>query len=92
MIIWILFSIVFTFLLARAIIETIWGICLITYGIACHILAFALRLLAKAIRLWTRITGKTMKTPRRKMTLAECFVVVNCPNSEEAKRIRTSRR
>lgn len=92
MIIWILFAIVFTVLLTKAIIETIWGSILIIYGIACHILAFALRLLAKSIRLWKRITGKACKKPRRQMTVAECFVVVNCPNSPEAKRILASLR
>lgn len=92
MIIWILFAIVFSFLLAKAILETVWGTCLIIHGLACHILAAILRLTAKTIRLWGRITGKTRKMPRRQMTIAECFVVVNYPNSLEAKRILSSLR
>lgn len=92
MIIWILFAIVLTFLLAKAILETVWGTILIIHGITCHVLAFGLRLLAKAIRLWNRITGKGYKKPRRQMTVAECFVVVNFPNSPEAKRILASLR
>jgi protein-S-isoprenylcysteine O-methyltransferase Ste14 len=92
MIITILFAIVFTVLLAKAIIETIWGSILIIFGLACQILAFALRMLAKAILLWGRITAKTPKKPRRQMTIAECFVVVNNRNSPEAKRILASLR
>ena len=90
MIITILFAIVFSFLLCKAILETIWGSALIIYGVACHILAFILNAMAMCIRLWKRITGKTKKKPRRQMTIGECFTVVNFPNSPEAKRIRTS--
>jgi hypothetical protein len=90
MIIWILFAIVFSFLLCKAILETIWGTCLIIHGIACHILAFILNAMAMCIRLWKRLTGKTKKKPRRQMTLGECIIVVNCPNSPEAKRILAS--
>ena len=92
MIITILIAVVFFFLLAKAIIETIWGTCLIIQGSACQVLAFGLRLLAKAIRLWGRITGKTHKKPRRQMSITECFIVVNDRNSAEAKRILTSLR
>lgn len=92
MIIGILFAIVFTFLLAKAILETIWGSILIIHGIACHILAFALRLLAKTIRLGSRIRRKFQKKPRRRMTLGESLIVVNFPNSPEAKRIWASLR
>lgn len=89
MIIWILFAIVFSVLLVKAIFETIWGLCLIIFGIACHILAVILDLMAMTIRL----TNKLRKKPEpRRLTIAECFVIVNCPNSPEAKRIRASMR
>lgn len=90
MIITILIAIIFFVLLAKAIIETIWGSILIIYGVACQMLAFVLTTLAKVIRLWGRITGKTKKKPRRQMTLGECIVVVNARNSPEAKRILSS--
>ena len=92
MIISIIIAVVFFVLLTKAIIETIWGSMLIIYGVACNMLAFGLSLLAKAIRLWGRITSKTRKKPRRQMTVVECFIVVNCPNSPEAKRILASLR
>lgn len=89
MIISILFAVVFTVLLLKAITETIWGTCLIIYGIACHILAAILDLMAKTIRL-TKKLGK--KPEPRRLTMAECFLLVNCPNSPEAKRIRAGKR
>ena len=61
MIIWILFAIVFSFLLAKAILETIWGTCLIVYGIACHILAAILDLTAMTIRLAKKLRRKPLK-------------------------------
>lgn len=55
LIVGILIGIVFFFLLGKAIIETFWGLCLIAYGIGCHILAFALRGLAKIVRAYGRL-------------------------------------
>ena len=89
MLISILFAVVFTVLLAKAILETIWGICLIIQGIACHILAAILDLTAMAIRFAKKIRRKP--EPRR-LTVAECFLLVNCPNSPEVKRIRSTTR
>lgn len=87
MIVSILFAIVFTVLLFKAIFETIWGVCLIIFGIACHILAAVLKLLAMTIR----FSKKLLKKPEpRRLTIGECFMLVNCPNSPQAKRIRTS--
>ena len=88
----ILFFVVFSILLIKAIYETVWGTCLIIYGIACHILAFFLDGMAMCIRLFNRLTGKTKQKPRRKMSIMECFVVVNDRNSTEAKRILASLR
>jgi hypothetical protein len=88
----IIFFIVFFALLAKAIFETVWGTCLIIYGIACHILAFFLDAMAMCVRCWGRITGKTKKTPRRQMSITECFIVTNDRNSAEAKRILASLR
>lgn len=86
----IIFFVVFSALLIKALYETVWGSMLIIYGIACHILAFFLDAAAMFIRLGKRITGKTPKKPRRPMTLVESFVVANDRNSPDAKRILTS--
>jgi hypothetical protein len=88
----ILFGIVFVALLTKAILETIYGVCLIIHGIACHILAAMLNLLAMCLRFGSRIRRKFQKKPRRPMTLGECIIVVNCPKSPEAKRILASLR
>lgn len=87
MIITILIAIVFFFLLAKAILETVYGTCLIIQGIACHILAAVLRLTAKTIRFAAKL--RTKSEPRR-LTLAECFLLSNFPGSPEAKRIRAT--
>ncbi len=92
MIIGILFAIVFTVLLAKAILETIWGCCLIIHGLFWHTIALILRMLANCIRLGSRIRRKFQKKPRRRMTLVESMIVVNCPSSPEAKRILASLR
>jgi O-antigen/teichoic acid export membrane protein len=89
MIITVLIAIVFFALLAKAIIETVWGVCLIIFGTACHTLAFVLTMLAKAIRYYENI--KKQREPRR-LSFGECFTLVNNPNSVEARRIRTSLR
>lgn len=34
-----IFGIVFIALISKAIFDTIWGLCLITYGVGCHIVA-----------------------------------------------------
>lgn len=47
----ILILIVFIGLLAQAICETIWGICLIVHGLFWHAIAAVLTILAKIIRI-----------------------------------------
>jgi CII-binding regulator of phage lambda lysogenization HflD len=89
MIITILIAVIFFALLAKAIVETIWGSCLVIYGFACQTLAFGLRLLAKAIRICGKIKRK--REPKR-LTLGESFMLVNAANSREAKRILVSLR
>jgi hypothetical protein len=61
LIIGILIGIVFFALLAKALLETAWGICLIIAGVFCQILAKVLRLTAKAMRFYGRIS-KRQKT------------------------------
>lgn len=51
----IILAIAFFFFLSQAICETIWGICLILFGFACHILALILFGIAKAIRIYERL-------------------------------------
>jgi len=50
MIIGILLFAVFSFFLIQAISETIWGVCLIIFGLSCQSLALALHALAFVIR------------------------------------------
>jgi len=42
---------IFLFLLSRAIMETVIGLCQIAYGIVLHVIAFALDALAWSIRM-----------------------------------------
>lgn len=50
----IIIGIVFFALLGKALLETVWGICLIIAGVFCQILAKILRLIAKVMRLFDR--------------------------------------
>jgi hypothetical protein len=52
LIISIIIGIVFGALFIKAIIETVWGTFLITYGFGCKLVAVCLRTLAKIIRLF----------------------------------------
>jgi hypothetical protein len=49
----ILFGIVMTFLIGKAILETIWGLILVIYGLLCYALGIALGLFAEFLSvLW----------------------------------------
>jgi hypothetical protein len=64
----ILLGIVFFVLLAKAIFETIWGTCLIIFGLACHAFAFLLDGLAFMIRTFNKIVRlfrKPKPAPRK---------------------------
>jgi hypothetical protein len=63
MIIGILFFILFFALLAKAIFETVWGLCLVIHGLFWHAIAITLRSIAHTIRLYKKIE-RTFKNPR----------------------------
>jgi len=68
MIIGFIFFVVFTFLLGKAILETIWGICLIIYGLFWHTIGFILQTLAFLIRAYKkviRLFRKPKPAPRK---------------------------
>ena len=65
----ILFLIVFLGLLTKAIIETIWGICLIIYGLFWHTIGYSLSALAMIIRLAKKILGISKK-PQPRVSLS----------------------
>lgn len=51
----ILFGIAMLFLVGKAIIETLWGLCLIVQGLICHLLAFILNILAEVVGILARL-------------------------------------
>jgi hypothetical protein len=55
MIIGIIFSIVFCALLAKAIFETLWGLCIVIHGLFWHAISLALKGLANTIRTYNKI-------------------------------------
>lgn len=55
MIIGILFFAVFAILLAKAIFETLWGLCIVMHGLFWHGISLALRLLANTIRGYNKL-------------------------------------
>lgn len=54
-IIGILFGIAMIFLIAKAIIETIWGLILVIYGLACYALGVAIGLFADLLGVLARL-------------------------------------
>jgi hypothetical protein len=65
MIIGILFFSVFFALLAKAIFETIWGLCIVIHGLFWHAIAIALKALANTIRAYNKIV-RIFKKPKPK--------------------------
>ena len=63
MIIGLIIGIVFFFLLSKAILETLWGSCLITFGIFCQILAGLLCAEAYLLELFDKISHAYQKRP-----------------------------
>ncbi len=74
--------IIFVFFLVKAIVETIWGTCLIVYGIACSFLAFLLRIIAKSIRSLSIVFSRRNNEIRQiaqpvRVSVVEAFTRVN---------------
>ena len=63
----ILFVVVFAILLFKAILETIWGLCIVIHGLFWHAIAIALRSLAKAIRAYKTIV-RIFKKPKPRVS------------------------
>lgn len=88
LIVGILIGIVFTILLTKAIIETVWGASLIAFGTGCKLLAGILRILAKIIRLFekTRHCNEVVEeTPR--LSIANGFARAHSLRSEQTDRL-----
>lgn len=79
MLITIIIAIVFLFLLGQAILETIWGVCLIICGLACYVYAYFLQALAFLIRGFKKIIGlfRKPKPAPRKFSVAQSIIMYN---------------
>ena len=66
MIIGIIIFAIFTILLTKAIIETIWGTCLLIYGLVLHSIAYCLEFIAWIMELFSkpRPRAKTVNIER----------------------------
>ena len=68
MIIAIIFFIVFFALLAKAIIETIWGICIIIHGLTWRTISIILRGLANTVRAYNKI-ARIFQKPKSRVSI-----------------------
>lgn len=73
MLIGIIIGIVFFFLLGKAILETIWGSCLIVCGVFCQILAHMLYTIAYGLR-----TVDKLKTTSKRQTTSRTTLTNSC--------------
>ena len=73
MLIGIIIGIVFFFLLGKAILETIWGSCLIVCGVFCQILAHMLYTIAYGLR-----TVDKLKTTSKRQTTSKTTLTNSC--------------
>lgn len=88
LIISIIIGIVFVCLFVKAIIETIWGLCLIAYGTACQLAAIVLRILAKIIRLTVKTRHQTPVTKEPEpLGVVSSFMLVNSYSKEQSDRL-----
>lgn len=76
MIISILLGVVFIAFLAHAIFETIWGLCLIAYGIVLIAISYVLKALALLVRGGHKIRNKFRKPKPRRMSVVRSFALV----------------
>jgi uncharacterized membrane protein required for colicin V production len=50
-----IFGILLLFVIGKAILETIWGICLVIFGLLCHVLAAVLTVMAWSLHTFKRL-------------------------------------
>lgn len=76
MIITILLTIAFLVLLAKAIFETIWGLCMIAFGLCMHAVAFLLDGMALAVRAckWVSRLVRKPQPKAKRVNVARAFV------------------
>lgn len=64
MIIGIIIFAIFAILLTKAIIETIWGTCLLIYGFVLHAIAYCLEFIVWIVELFSTPKQNTRRTPQ----------------------------